>query len=182
MPYTIVFYCGICNMPYPHTVCHLQYSSTGAVVGTRQWRWQTVLRIARISSPWGSSSAKKPSTTWQALCASYLCFNPLQACTSRSHKRLLRPLFLVSCDRCLVLRRGLVFLHIFPLGISDYGNPLQDRGPANTCRGVQLEGLSFGHRCIFWIMHDRLHKFFHRNNGGPALFRGGFRFPEHEHC
>lgn len=40
---------------------------------TRQWRWQTVLRIARISSPWGSISAEKPSKAWQALCVSYLC-------------------------------------------------------------------------------------------------------------
>jgi hypothetical protein len=29
MPYTIVFFCGICDMPY------LSYSSTGVVVDTR---------------------------------------------------------------------------------------------------------------------------------------------------
>ena len=31
MPYTIVFYCGICDMPFPHTVCHLllNWSSGG---------------------------------------------------------------------------------------------------------------------------------------------------------
>ena len=57
----------------PIPIQYATYSSTGAVVDTRQWRWQTVLRIARISSPWGSISAEKPSKAWQALCASYLC-------------------------------------------------------------------------------------------------------------
>lgn len=71
MPYTIVFYCGICDMPFPHTVCHLllNWSSGGHPAVEMADRSPD----SPHSSPWGSSSAEKPSKAWQALCVSYLC-------------------------------------------------------------------------------------------------------------
>jgi len=102
MPYTIVFFCGICDMPY------LSYSSTGAVVDTRMPGIGDGKPFSGkpASQARGVQSQHKSQVAYGKPCAPHIYAYPPQACTSRSHKSVFLP-----CDRCLILRRALyIFL------------------------------------------------------------------------